>query len=67
MLEVGSSKEAIKLPKTKHVKLGDGLDKLFKERATYSSSAHKAKGSTWLKEPPKYGTQKAGGKRRKRR
>lgn len=43
-----------KTKKIKHVKLGDGLDKVFSEKVKRSSTAHKAKGSTWLKKPPKY-------------
>lgn len=39
--------------KTKPVKPFEGLDKIFKEKVKRSSTAHKARGSTWLKEPPK--------------
>jgi len=56
-----------KMKKTKPVAFGDGLDKLFSKKVKYKSKAHQAKGSTWLKTPPKYGSQRAGGKCKKER
>lgn len=47
-----------KIKKIKPIKLGEGLDDIFKKKAKRSSKAHRAKGSTWLKKPPRYKSEK---------
>lgn len=63
----GGKRGKKKRAKKQKFRLGEGMEKLFTVKAKRTSKALPTRGSTWLQKPPKYGSQKAGGKRRRKR